>query len=234
VTPDRHQTTQRIVWTALVASQGILLAVLQLRPAAETAGAPTPSFDLLLTIGAMLAMLGASAFRRVATSDGQLQRLAEQALQAPPGARTERFYALTLLPMIVSMVLNETVALAGFVLAIVHNEPGRFWPFLGVALVLDALVFPRPAALFERARQRVPALSALVFLALLTSAACSFRGGDFTPMPQEAQTPCLKEAEEICKAKLGSADFGNCKAREKYRCEVMEEDQKKQDPNSTP
>ena len=225
---------QRIVWAALVASQGILLAVVQLRPAAETSSVPSSSLDLGLTIGAMFAMLGASAFRRMATSDGHVERLATQALQAPPSSRAERFYELTLLPMVVSMVLNETVALAGFVLAIVHNEPNRFWPFLGVSLVLDVLVFPRPAALFERARRRVPALSALIFLALLTSAACSFRGGDFTPMPQEAQTPCLKEAEQICKDKLGSADFGNCKAREKYRCEVMEENEKKQDPNATP
>ena len=89
------------------------------------------------------------------------------------------------------------------------------------------------ARFLERVKQRVPALLVMLLLGFLTSAACSFRGGDFTPMPQEAQTPCVKEAEQICKDKLGSADFGNCKAREKYRCEVMEEEQKK-DPNSTP
>jgi hypothetical protein len=70
----------------------------------------------------------------------------------------------------------------------------------------------------------------LAILAFLASGACSFRGGDFTPMPKEPDTPCAREAQEICKDKLGSADLGNCIAREKYRCEVMEQEgQKKPD-----
>jgi len=67
-------------------------------------------------------------------------------------------------------------------------------------------------------------LLALTLLAALP--ACSFRGGDFTPMKKEPETPCSREAEEICKEKLGSADIGNCVAREKYRCEVLEQEQK--------
>ena len=63
-------------------------------------------------------------------------------------------------------------------------------------------------------------------LALLLAlvAACSFRGGDFTPLAKEPETPCLLEAREICKEKLGSADIGTCIAREKYRCEVLEQE----------
>ena len=70
-------------------------------------------------------------------------------------------------------------------------------------------------------------------LVLALGAACSFRGGDFTPMAKEPETPCLKEANEICKEKLKSADIGNCVAREKYRCE-LEEQQEKESPPATP
>jgi hypothetical protein len=66
-------------------------------------------------------------------------------------------------------------------------------------------------------------------LTLALGAACSFRGGDFTPMPKDPETPCSKEAEEICKEKLGSADLKTCVAREKYRCEVMEQEGGKKD-----
>jgi len=67
-------------------------------------------------------------------------------------------------------------------------------------------------------------------LALALGAACSFRGGDFTPMPKEPETPCVKEANEICKEKLKSADIGNCVAREKYRCELEEQQEKESPP----
>lgn len=75
-------------------------------------------------------------------------------------------------------------------------------------------------------------MKTLVRLALglfMLQAICSFRGGDFAPMPSEPETPCLKEANEICKDKLKSADMGNCVAREKYRCE-LEEQQPKDNP----
>jgi hypothetical protein len=68
----------------------------------------------------------------------------------------------------------------------------------------------------------------LAAVALLASGACSFRGGDFAPTPKEPDTACYKEAKEICKEKLGSADLGNCIARENYRCEVMQQEQDQQ------
>jgi len=72
---------------------------------------------------------------------------------------------------------------------------------------------------------RTLAAFALPF-ALAVGLGCSFRGGDFTPLAKEPETPCSKEAQEICKDKLGSADIGNCVAREKYRCELVEQDQR--------
>ena len=74
--------------------------------------------------------------------------------------------------------------------------------------------------------KRLAATALALLLAL--GAACSFRGGDYTPMKKEPETPCSREAQELCKEKLGSADLGNCIAREKYRCEVMEQEQEKQ------
>jgi len=71
--------------------------------------------------------------------------------------------------------------------------------------------------------------TALAVLAFLASGACSFRGGDFTPQQQEPDTECYREAKEICKDKLGSADLGNCIARENYRCEVMQQEGQKPD-----
>ena len=112
--------------------------------------------------------------------------------------------------LVVSLALNETVALLGFVLA-----------------------FPRPARLVERVRVLVPQLAALALL-LALAVACSFRGGDFTPMAKEPETSCSREAAEICKEKLGSADIGNCIAREKYRCELLEQEQAKDPAKPAP
>jgi hypothetical protein len=102
-----------------------------------------------------------------------------------------------------------------------------------VALALNALAFPRPARLVERVRELVPRLATLALL-LALAIGCSFRGGDFTPMAKEPETPCSKEAEGICKEKLGSADIGNCVAREKYRCELLEQEQSKEPEKSPP
>ena len=60
---------------------------------------------------------------------------------------------------------------------------------------------------------------------LCCAAACSFRGGDFAPISKEPETPCSREAEEFCKANLGSADLATCVKRETYRCELLEQQQ---------
>ncbi len=63
--------------------------------------------------------------------------------------------------------------------------------------------------------------NALVIVAL--SAGCSFRGGDFTPLAKEPETPCSRHAEAFCKENLGSADLATCVKRETYRCELLEQ-----------
>ncbi|HKC50821.1 MAG TPA: hypothetical protein VKF60_08515 [Myxococcota bacterium] len=186
----------------------------------------------MLTLWQLLAF-GASAFRRRASSDGRLRELGARALQSPPEARLTRLLELAQVRLVVSLALNETVALLGFLLAFLNREPSRFWPFLGVALALNALAFPRPARLVERVRELVPQLGTLALL-LALGVACSFRGGDFTPMAKEPETPCSREAEAICKEKLGSADIGNCVAREKYRCELLEQEQAKDPAKPAP
>jgi hypothetical protein len=62
---------------------------------------------------------------------------------------------------------------------------------------------------------------ALVLLGL--EASCSFRGGDFTPLAKEPETPCSRQAEAFCKENLGSADLASCIKRETYRCELLEQ-----------
>jgi hypothetical protein len=65
---------------------------------------------------------------------------------------------------------------------------------------------------------------ALVLL-VASTAACSFRGGDFAPMAKDPETPCSREAEAFCKGNLGSADLATCVKRETYRCELLEQQQ---------
>ena len=72
--------------------------------------------------------------------------------------------------------------------------------------------------------------SALLLAAALLIAGCSFRGGDFTPLAKEPETPCSRQAEAFCKENLGSADLATCVKRETYRCELLEEQGEKVEP----
>ena len=169
-------------------------------------------------------LVAAIAARRYLRSDAWLRAAAEKTSGVPAEGRTLAFLARMQGGLIVSLALHEAIALIGFV-AFVYGEPARFSPFLGAALALNLLVMPRPLALLERARALCPQIAGLAIL-LALCAACSFVGGDFTPLKTEPETPCLKEANEICKEKLKSADIGNCVAREKYRCELQEQEEK--------
>jgi hypothetical protein len=227
VAVEAFARVQRIIWGALTVSQVMLAVTLLLafRGNAQGPDASENPLDLPLSVGAAALAFGASSYRRWAHSSPRLEKLGERACDAPPEARLTKLLALVQVPFIVSLALNETVALLGYVLAFLHREPSRLWPFLGVALALNALAFPRPAQLVARVRELVPQLATLALL-LALSVGCSFRGGDFTPMPKEPDTPCSREAQEICKEKLGSADLGNCLARERYRCELLEQENK--------
>jgi hypothetical protein len=229
LTLEAFTRVQRIIWGALTLSQVMLAVTLLLAFRGDPQG-PDPNanaVDLPLSLGAAALAFGASSYRRWAHSNARLQKLGEMARDAPSEARLTKLLGLVQVPFVVSLALNEVVALLGYVLAFLHREPSRFWPFLGVALALNALAFPRPARLVARVRELVPQLAALALL-LALAAGCSFRGGDFTPLAKEPETPCSREAHEICKEKLGSADIGNCVAREKYRCELLEQEKEKQ------
>jgi hypothetical protein len=233
--PEALERTMRIVWIAMVVSQLVLFVVawfaFRRLPANVDAldGLNTP-----LMIAAIAMLFVASGWRRASRSDSRLARMGQSSAQLPPPQRAGAFYAQIFTATIISLAIHEAIVLVGFFAARLSSDPMRMLPFLAVALMLDALVFPAPARLFARARELVPQLGSLLMLVgLLSSLACSFRGGDYTPMKKEPETPCSREAEEICKEKLGSADFPTCVAREKYRCEVVEEEQQKQgqDPN---
>ena len=63
-----------------------------------------------------------------------------------------------------------------------------------------------------------------VLVLLAFAAGCSFRGGDFTPLAKEPETPCSRAAEAFCKENLESADLATCIKRETYRCELLEQE----------
>ena len=70
----------------------------------------------------------------------------------------------------------------------------------------------------------------VAFLLLGVGAGCSFRGGDNAPLAKEPETPCSRQAAEFCKENLGSADLATCIKREKYRCELLEQQGEKPQP----
>jgi len=223
----------RVVWIAMVVSALLIWGVAWI-VARDPKRNAVEGLDTPLMIAAIVMLFAASGYRRAWRSDARLAKLGQDSAQLPPPQRAGAFYAQVLTATIVSLSIHQAIVLVGFVAALLTKDPMRMLPFLAVALMLDALVFPAPARLFARARELVPQLgSLLVLIGLLSSVACSFRGGDYTPMKKEPETPCSREAEGICKEKLGSADFPTCVAREKYRCEVVEEEQQKQgqDPN---
>jgi hypothetical protein len=65
-----------------------------------------------------------------------------------------------------------------------------------------------------------------VLLSIWLVVGCSWTGGDFTPLAKEPDTPCSLQAEEFCKENLGSADLATCIKREKYRCELLEQEER--------
>ena len=69
---------------------------------------------------------------------------------------------------------------------------------------------------------RAAALAVLACAVVL--GACSFRGGDFTPLAKEPETACSKQAEAFCQEHLGSENLAACVKREKYRCELLEQE----------
>ena len=63
-------------------------------------------------------------------------------------------------------------------------------------------------------------------MAELALGACSFRGGDFAPLDKEPETECSRQADAFCKEHLGSENLATCVKREKYRCELLEQESK--------
>jgi hypothetical protein len=211
--------TQRIVWGAMTLSQVLLLVALGAALTGPPVAGPNPLPFIAL---AGLLALGATLYQTWARSENQLRALGQSASGRPAERQLEVLAQSLVRALVGSLALSEAVALVGFAFAFLSNDMTRFSPFLGAGLALNLLAFPRPRALLERLRELCPQLAAFALLLAVLSA-CSFRGGDFTPMPKEPETPCSREAEEICKGKLGSADIGNCLAREKYRCELQEQ-----------
>ena len=214
-----------IIWGSMCVSLCMLAVVLHVAARPENAGDVAPELGRNLSLVATALVLAAIAARRYLQSDARVRAAAEQASSLPAEGRRLAFLVRMQTGLLISLALHEAVGLIGFAIAYLYGEPSRFWPFFASALALNLLVIPRPLAQLERARALCPQIAGLALL-LALCAACSFTGGDFTPMKTEPETPCLLEANEICKEKLKSADIGNCVAREKYRCELQEQQEK--------
>ena len=231
-TPSQVALTWWIIWGAMSLSLCLVGVAVVVAAGPEPVQPVSPEIGRNMSIAAAALVIVAIGFRRYFQSDAQVRAAAERSSRVPPEQRWLAFLARMQTSLIISLALHEAVALIGSTQAFLYREPSRYWPFLATALALNLMVMPKPLALLERARALCPQVGGLALL-LALCAACSFVGGDFTPMKSEPETPCLKEANEICKEKLKSADIGNCVAREKYRCE-LEEQQEKEHPQPTP
>jgi hypothetical protein len=172
----QSERVRRILWIALTATIVVYLAV-----AYAVAGEPrplAPGLEMALAFASMGVAAFSLATPRVLLSDERLDRyLAEEPSSSPLAtrprtgqvdpvllARVERLPAaerrllglaqLFFVPFVVRLVLNESIAMLGLVIALVSSQPGRMLPYAGAAIVLNLLTSPSLDPLLERAASR--------------------------------------------------------------------------------
>ena len=137
----------RIVHAALVASILLFLGVVTLvtRPPAD----PVVSVDTPVRAEpppvVAMAMIAAGGISLVALL--LVRRRMARARDAARGSTDpqagKRALARYYTGSIVSWALAESIALCGFILAIIHREPSRMYPFAAVGVVLMVVLMPR-------------------------------------------------------------------------------------------
>ncbi len=167
----RKELTGRIIWGAMLASVGLMvLFVYLLRhlPVPDRRVDPALVFAL-----AFLALINSSIafflhrYRRSgkflkAACRGSQERVRSELsrIMAPERAAQvseEDLCALQAVSrgfslLIINMALNDTVAVFGFVAAVVSGQPEIIWPFSILAVLLHMLMFPRLLQDFDRRR----------------------------------------------------------------------------------
>jgi hypothetical protein len=142
--------TMRVIWVALSASIGVYVAVLFVLGAQLAGREPGEIMELVFYAQSVLLAAGSLAYRRWALSDERLR----QAMAGAEGeaAKSDALLAELNVTTIVGLALHEAIALFGFVLGFLAGDPLLILPFAAVALVLNAMIFPRPEPLLARVR----------------------------------------------------------------------------------
>lgn len=133
-----HQTTIQLVWFALLSSQVIYLAIpFVIRFAGQPAD---PSFVRLLSVAlgsvSLVVAIGTLIYRRRA--------LVEPIRAGELDPSSQQGFARAFTPLILNLVLTESIAIYGLVLALLSHRPGSALPFAIGAFVL--MYLHRPTA----------------------------------------------------------------------------------------
>ena len=173
--------TSRVVWFALTASIWVYVGIVYYLQALDKE--PTRTLDPMFA-ATFYVLSGAVAaaslvYRRWARSDSRFERILREnvdpnALAMNPKTRQpnisllrrlealqdfeQRIFRLNMLyqtSMIVSLALNEVIALFGFVLGFVGRDMGTSIPFAVIATALNLVVFPRPESVTARVQRWV-------------------------------------------------------------------------------
>jgi hypothetical protein len=153
--------TPRILWAAILMSQGIYLVMLNVPGMVDPSQRP----DVMMALGmgaaacaaavasfAIPAMLWGSAARTAkVTTDDAPAPIANPSYRAQPGnvrgfgnrdAALREGVRVGFAPFIIGIALNESVALCGFVLGFLGHPPMIYLPFFGLSVLLMLPRFP--------------------------------------------------------------------------------------------
>ncbi len=156
---DAAAQRMRVIWAALCGSVLLYVGVLYLiRQGPPESDAAAQVLVLSAYLQSLLVAGVSLAYRHWALSEARLRRTMDR-LDGPelPGVdRTEgRLYRVLghlQVVDVVGLALHESIALFGFVLAFLTVDPARILPFAALAIVANLLIFPRPRAMLEHAR----------------------------------------------------------------------------------
>ncbi len=177
---NKQVLVQRIIWFAITGTVIFYFAIVYAivgkgnsSITSELSGTVEIAFYLI----SVLLALGSIAYFRRSSTDENIQKLVERDVdlesltlgkdnkRSSPLPKEEMdklnpfqkkiivlMYELQKTTMI-NLILNETIAVLGFVLAFLTGNPSKIIPFAVASLVLSIWMYPRPYALINRAEK---------------------------------------------------------------------------------
>jgi hypothetical protein len=127
----------RILWLALLVSQVIYLYVPSLLPGDSTA---SPASIDLISLALAVVSIGLGAFTLV----WRRRALAVPIQTGQLDPNTPEGFAKAYVPFMMNLVFTESIAINGFVIALISREPARAYPFAIAAFAL--MYWHRPTA----------------------------------------------------------------------------------------